>query len=365
MLYSRYILPKTLAIAALCMIGAIPLVGATDAKKQPAPNTVAVFNGAQINEDELEKAAAADLANLELQRQQMTANYQRTKHQILERNLSRLLEDKILVAEAAKRGIPKEELIKKEIDSRVKEPSIEDVNTFYEANKQRFGQPLEQVSVKIQQYLRSQSYDKARFDFVERLKKDYGITVMLEPFRMKVETTGSPSLGPVNAPVKIVEFSDFQCPYCSRLSTTLEAVLAKYGKEVQLVYRHFPLSDIHPYAEKAAEASICAADQGHFWEMSHLLFQSQNQLTDEDLKAKAAKLNLDSNAFVQCLSSGKNNSKVTQDFNDGIRLGVGSTPSLFINGRFLSGVAQLADISRIIDEEVQKKNLSAAGPDKK
>jgi protein-disulfide isomerase len=359
MLYSRYNLLRTFAIAALCMICAIPLAGAADVKKPSATAAVALFNGTQINEEELNKVAAADLANLELQRQQLTASYQRTKQQILEKNLSRLLEDKILDAEAAKRGISKEELVKKEIESNVKEPSIEEVNTFYEANKQRFGQPLEQVSVKIQQYLKTQNYDKARFAFVERLRKDYGIKVLLEPLRVKVETAGSPSLGPAEAPVKIVEFSDFQCPYCSRLSTTLEAVLGKYGKQVQLVYRHFPLNDIHPYAEKAAEASLCAADQGHFWEMHHLLFQSQNQLKDEDLKAMAARLSLDSEAFGRCLSSGKSSAKITQDFNDGIRLGVGSTPALFINGRFLSGAVQLADISRIVDEEVQKKNSNS------
>jgi protein-disulfide isomerase len=113
--------------------------------------------------------------------------------------------------------------------------------------------------------LKAQNYEKAKAELVDRLKKTYGVTVALRPWRVNVKTEGSPSLGPASAPVTMVEFSDFQCPFCSRLSDTLQQVLSKYSKEVRLVYRQFPLSQIHLNAEKAAEASRCAAEQGHFF----------------------------------------------------------------------------------------------------
>ncbi len=326
----------------------------------PKPRTVATFNGTPVTEEDLRKAAAADLDNLNLQAQQMSASLAQTEHKILETHLIRLLADKLFEAEAAKRGLTKDALLEKELEGKVKEPTQQDINAFYEANKQLINKPLDQASDQIRQYLKAEYRGKAIGDLADRLKPDYKVSMLLPPLRSRVETDGSPFKGPKEAPVTLVEFSDFQCPFCMRLTKTLRDVAAKYGDKVRLVYRQFPLSQIHPFAEKAAEASLCAADQNQFWEMHDLIFETQSQLKVEDLKAKAAKLKLDSGVFDDCLDSGKYSDRVRQDQREGFTLGVASTPALFINGRFISGALPLSDISRIIDEEISLRTHASA-----
>jgi protein-disulfide isomerase len=317
------------------------------------PRPVATFNGETITEGDLRLAAADDLDKLHLQVQQMNATVAQTEHQILEANLIRLLADRLFEAEASKRGITKAALIEKELAGKVKEPSQPDIKAFYDANRQRFGKPLDQVAEEIRQILRRERRSKAIGDFADRLKVDYGVSMLLQPLRIKVGTEGNPSLGPKEAPVTIVVFSDYQSSFCSQLAKTLHEIVTKYPDEVRLVYRQFPLSQMHPLAEKAAEASLCAADQNHFWELHDLMFATQSALKEPDLRAKAARLKLDPGAFETCLTSGKYAEKVKQDQREGYSLGVAATPALFINGRFLSGALPLPNISRVIDEEIR------------
>ncbi len=343
-------LVRNAAVGALSLLIPVILMAQTD-KLEPA--AVAKFQGTVITQDELTKFAADDLEKLELQRIQFEASYDRTKHQILESDLSRLLEEKLLQAEAAKRGISKEQLLQKELEGKVKEPTEEDVKAYYEANKQRINQPLLQISSQIYQFLKAENYDKSKAVLIDQLKQANAVFILLKPLRAKIETEGSPSEGPAIAPVTLVEFSDFQCPYCANLFRTLHQVMQKYGTQVRLVYRNFPLTQLHPYAEKAAEAGLCAAEQGQFWPMHDLMFQTQGQLKEEDLKTKAAQLKLNLDAFNSCLVSGKNAGKVKQDLQAGSQLGVAGTPALFVNGRFVSGAVPFEDIAKLIDEELK------------
>jgi protein-disulfide isomerase len=338
--------------AAFFFWSAFPAVAAAQDPKGAVPPVVAKFNGALITEPELQKAAARDFEQLEMQRLQFQANYDRARHQILETSLSRLLEDKLLEAEAAKRGISRDQLLGAELQGKVKEPAQEDVNAYYAANKDRLNQPLAAIGGQIQQFLKSQNYNSAKAEFIERLKHEYRVTVSLEPLRVNADAAGSPDLGEESAPVTIVEFSDFQCPYCAGLSGTLHRVVEKYSNQVRLVFRNYPLSQIHPNAEQAAEAALCAASQGRFWEMHNLMFAGQAQLNLEGIRAKAAQAQLKMDDFNSCLASGSQAGRVKQDLLAGASLGVSGTPALFINGRFLSGAQPFEEISRIIDEEL-------------
>ncbi len=114
--------------------------------------------------------------------------------------------------------------------------------------------------------------------FIAGLKKDYNVTSYLEPARVTVATAGFPSMGPANASVTIVEFSDFECPYCGGLYPTLKDIEKNYKDKIRIVYRQFPLTNIHPHAQKAAEASLCANDQGQFWQMHDAMFTDQGKL---------------------------------------------------------------------------------------
>jgi protein-disulfide isomerase len=325
------------------------------------PRIVATIGETPITEEELRKAAASELDKLNLQLLQMKASAAQTEQQILESNLMRILSDRVFAAEASKQGVTKEAFIAAQIDAKLKQPSQKEIQAFYDANTQRIGKPLEQVSTQIEQYLKNENRNKAVAELYDRLKGAHSVNVLLEPLRLKVGMEGSPSRGPKEAPVTIVEFSDFQCPYCSLLAGTLRELMSKYGNGVRLVYRQFPLVQIHPFAEKAAEASLCAADQNRFWELHDLMFQTQDKLKEDDLRAKAAQLGMDKTLFDTCLGSGKYASKVVQDEREGISLGIGSTPAIFINGRFFSGALPLSELTRLIDQEIKKDAPPSSG----
>ncbi len=148
----------------------------------------------------------------------------------------------------------------------------------------------------------------------------------------KIPMGNSPIRGNANAPVTIFEFSDFQCPYCSRLQSTLEAVLKAYPKEVKLVFKDFPLS-FHKQAKNAARAAHAAGEQGKYWEMHDLIFIDYNKLTEAKFEEYADKLNLDKAKFMTAFKSGKYDKQIQQDMNLGRQLGVSGTPTLFLNGK--------------------------------
>ena len=175
------------------------------------------------------------------------------------------------------------------------------------------------------------------------------------PPRPEIATAGYPARGPATAPVTIVEFSDFECPFCGRFYPTLKAVEKIYLNRVRIVYRQFPLRKMHPNAQKAAEASLCAGEQGRFWEMHDSLFEDQEHLTVDALKARAVALKLDTAAFGACLDSGKQAAAIDKDIAEGAKAGVTGTPTIFINGRMMVGSKPFAEIQAVIEEELQKK----------
>ncbi len=335
---------------------------AAQQKDAPGGKPAAVIDGTIISEEELNRAAATELQNLEMQKLQFEANYAHRKQQILEDTLKRMIEEKLLDDEAAKQGITRKDLLAKEVDPKVKEPTPEEIDQVYEANKANIKVPKEQVSARIIQYLKQQSYNKAKDEYVERLKSTRKVSIALEPLRLDVAVAGYPSRGPENAPVTIVEFSDFQCPYCKNFTATLDRLMREFPSDVRVVFRQLPLREIHPMAEKAAEASLCAQEQGKFWELHDLMFKDQAALKVEDLKAKAVQLQLDSGAFNTCLESGKYEKRINEDIREGARLGANGTPAVIINGRFFSGARPFEEVAAIIKEELQKKTSASAKP---
>lgn len=343
-------------LAAALGFGTCRLVG--QERQTPDSRSVASVQGKTITDEELKKFAEADLEKVEIQKLQFEAQYAQARQQIMETYLRRLIEDRVLDAEAAKRHITKQELITREITSKVQDPAQAEIDAYYEANKARLGPSKEFVAPQIIQYLRQQSTEKLTEAFIEPLKKEYAVVTLLEPLRMPLETKGSPSKGPDNAPVTLVVFSDYQCTFCQNLSGTLKRILSDYGDQVRLIYRQFPNPNIHNNAEKAAEASLCAQEQGRFWEMHDLLFQDPNKLKIEDLKAYAAQLGLNKDSFGQCLDSGKSVPRLKADFMDAMRAGAGGTPALYVNGRLLPGARPYDEIAGVINEELQKKHAT-------
>ncbi|MDP3244813.1 MAG: DsbA family protein [bacterium] len=159
--------------------------------------------------------------------------------------------------------------------------------------------------------------------------------------------------GPKNAPVTLVEFSDFQCPYCGRHHETMKQIKDAYGDQVAWVWKQFPLTGLHPFAQKAAEASECASEQGKFWEYADKLFENQTSFNNDLFVKLAGDLKLDAAKFKSCLDSDKYLSKVQADESEGASKGVEGTPATFVNGELISGAIPFESFKTIIDEALK------------
>ena len=265
----------------------------------------------------------------------------------------------MLVAEAAKeRGLSPEAYVSAEVSKRAKPVTDAEVTAFYQANiGQMQGQSLEAMAPAITRYLIQQREDAARLALINELRKGGpAVRVMMEVPRFEVPLSdGDPSVGNSNAPVTLIEFSDFQCPYCLQVAPTLKKIRANYGDKVRLVWKDFPLTQIHPQAFKAGEAGHCAADQGKFWEYHDQLFGNQRALQPDDLKTHAAAVGLNVGQFNACLDSSKHAEVVRDGVAQGTRLGVNSTPTVFVNGRRVAGAQSYEIFAAVIDEELARK----------
>ncbi len=332
-------------LRSLLVPGALVLaVGAGLAARAADPSQVlAIVNGKPVTEADVRAANAEQFKAMERE-------YQSNLHQLLENSLDQAINEKLIDAEATARGVAKDAIL---AEIKTAPVSDADVDKFYEENKARIPRPKEQVAAQIKSYLEQQAQQKAQTDFYTGLRSKYKVDVKLEPIRVTVAANG-PAKGPANAPVTIVEFSDFQCPFCSQLIPTLEQVKAKYGDKVRIVFRQYPLP-FHQNAAKAAEAALCANEQGKFWELHDVMFKNQNALGVEDLKKSAATLGLNSDEFGKCLDSGKNAAVVQSDMKEGSAAGVSGTPAMFINGRFISGAVPIDQITTVIEDELRRK----------
>ena len=268
------------------------------------------------------------------------------------------LVSEMLVAEAAKEaGLSPAAYEEAEISKRVKQVTDAEVRSFYSANiSQMQGQPFEDMAPLINRFLQEQNQNTARGEVIAELRsKAPAIRVMLDAPRHPVTVQASdPIRGDASAPVTIVEFSDFQCPFCRQASPTLKKVQDTYGEKVRIVWKDFPLTDIHPQAFKAAEAAHCAGEQGKYWEFHDRLFSSQDALQPPALKGHAVDMKLDATAFATCLDSSKYAERVRDGVAAGTLLGVDSTPTMYINGRRVAGAYPYETIAAIVDEELQR-----------
>ena len=287
---------------------------------------------------------------------------------MLERMLDQAIEEKILELEAAAQKVTPDQLLAKEVPSRVKPVTEAEIAQFYEQNKARVPPNVtqEQAFDQIRQGLAGQRQQEGRQAYIDGLKSKYPVNNRLaeekaaadiakaKEIRPKIEANAMTSKGPATAKVTVVEFSDFQCPFCARVLPALQQVEKAYGDKIRFVFRQFPLESIHPLARKAAEASLCARDQGKFWEMHDAMFADQAGLAVDKLKEKATKIGLDAAAFAACLDGGKASAEVSTDLGIGQSVGVSGTPATYVNGRMIDGAVDFATMSKLIDEELAK-----------
>lgn len=338
----------------LLVAGALVVLPASAADKAkakaatpPPTGAVATVDGDAVTDEDMAKAGGARYQTFKSQEYA-------AKREFMESAIGQ----KLLENEAKRRGLSVEELKKQEVESKVEPVSDVQAKEFYDMNKARFGQLSEPEALdQIHQGLGQQRLQRKLSEYVGALRAKANVKVLLDPYRIDVAAGDDPAKGPATAPVTLVEFSDFQCPYCARVGPTLKRVEEVYGEKVRIVFKDFPLLQIHKDAAKAAEAGTCAAEQGKFWPLHDKMFENQAKLSVADLKQFAKDAGLDSNAFDQCLDSGKQSAEWNEDLKDGERYGVTGTPAFFVNGRLLGGAASFEKLAEVIDDELTRKGL--------
>lgn len=326
-----------LALAALCSAQAEPVAG--------PDKPIAVVAGQPIYEQDLMSVIGPGLLDLRKQEYKLKSDA-----------LNQSIRKKLIEVEAKKKGLSSEALLKQEVDSKISDPSDDEAKGYYLAVKNQTTLPFDQIKSQVKQLLKSAAVEQARVQYADSLRDKAEVSILLQPPVIQVDYDPARVKGNADAPITIVEFADFQCPFCSRVQPLLKDVLGKYKGKVKLAYLDFPLSQIHQHGEVAAEASRCALTQGKYWEMHDAMFADQSKLDEVALVKTAAGLGMDQNSFESCLKSGKYKAVVQQDAQAGSEAGVNATPTFFINGEFLSGVRSDADFTNIIDRQ-----LSAAG----
>jgi predicted DsbA family dithiol-disulfide isomerase len=304
--------------------------------------------------------------------------------------LDQLIEDALLDEKARSLGISKDELLKREVDDKVPAPSEDVVRQSYErwttrgpyeeeeehlgaradeaevhgsseaaveppSEREQSEPTFEELAPKIREMLTWPQRAKRRTDFLASLRGEAVVEVDLPMPRTEVATTGGYERGPKDAPVTLVEFSNFQCPYCSRARETVEEMLARYDGKIRYVFMDFPQT-VYPMAYPAAVAARCASEQGRFREYQDVLFERQKDLSPDRFEEWAGELGLDRDEFGRCLESKRYDAAIRQSIETGRKAGVNVAPRLFINGVPFTGAESAEALQKIIDDELSRKS---------
>jgi protein-disulfide isomerase len=310
----------------------------------PSP-IVAKFGDRSIRQSEVDAKVKDELSKLQDQMYELRSE------------AAEQLAIELIIADKAKAaGQSEDQWLALNVENGIPEPTDEQIQKLYEKARGRIppGMTYEEVKPQLAQAVKREARGKRAREVFTKLKAEAGYTLLMkapEKPRKAVDASG-PSRGPADAKIVIVEFADFECPYCSRGLEAVNDVLKTYEGKVRFVFKHYPLS-FHPKAPRAAAAAVCANEQGKFWEMHDALFES-GELDEDALKMQAKNIGVDEKKFDVCLSSERAQAVVKKDLAAGQAAGVDGTPAFFINGIMLSGARPAADFARIIDAELSR-----------
>jgi protein-disulfide isomerase len=302
----------------------------------------AELDGERITEAELDRRAKDRLFERETRGGDPSLVYELRREA-----LDAWIEERALAREAERRGLTVEALLGEETAARGAIGDAE-VSAFYEQHKSNMqGHSLEELAGQIRSHLEGERAREVRQAIVARSQ----INVLLEAPRVSVSGDG-PSQGPADAPITLVEFSDFQCPFCARALPTIKALRERYPTQLRVVYKHLPLEQIHPQARPAAEASVCADEQGKFWEFHDRLFANPRALSDADLRAHAEALGLDLAKYDACRQGTTHRTRIEADMAEANAAGVSGTPGFVLNGMLVRGLQPPEVFAQMIDREL-------------
>ncbi len=326
-----------LFLAAFCVCAAVA---------QSPEEVICEINGSPITRADIEKSQGDKL--LQVRYQLFVAE---------QKALDQFIENRLLQMEADAQHTSVDTLLEKEVTPKVKAPSEAEIQLFYEGLNAN--QPLDDVRGKIADGIRQLRYAKAKAAYLDQLRTRSNVLVKLAPPRVDVTVGTAPRLGPANAPVQVIEFADYECPYCAKVHPFLSKLRDEFGDKVSIYFKDLPLP-MHSRARKAAEAARCAGAQGKFWEYHDVLF-SKRQLENDDLKNAARELKLDATKFDECFNTGAQSSGVQKDLQEARQLGLNGTPSFFVNGRFISGAVDYTTLRDMVRQQLNSSSARASG----
>ncbi len=301
-------------------------------------DVVAVINNVPITQTDLEQHQAAKLLKA------------RDQYFVAERDaLNQLIDDNLLEAQARKEGASVDELLERHVESQVKDPTEDQLQVYYEGLQTET--PYADARPKIVDTIHKLRAEKARAEYLKSLRSAANVQFMLMPPTADVALGDAPARGPRDASVTIIEFADYECPYCQKIHPELKQLEQEFHGQVVFAFKDYPLS-MHKHAEKAAEAARCAGRQGKFWEYHDALFEGKNGLDVSVLKVDARTVGLDGAAFDACIDSGAEAAGVKQDIEEGSHLGLTGTPTIFVNKHLFSGTTSYAVLRDMVVEQL-------------
>jgi protein-disulfide isomerase len=260
-------------------------------------------------------------------------------------------DDLLLKRQAKKENLTVDKLLEKHVSSTIAaDPSEEALRVFYEGVDT--AEPFEAVRGQIVSHIREKRISVAKKAYLQTLRDQGGVSIVLDSPRSTVSLVDTPVRGPMNAPVTLIEYADYECPYCQQMQGDLDKLETEFKGKLAFAYKDTPLP-MHAHARKAAEAAQCAGVQNKYWEFHDELLKTK-QLDLTQLKADAQKLGLDVKAFDTCLDGGQRASVIEANLDDAKKLGISGTPSFFLNGRFISGVLKYEQMRVMVEEELKK-----------
>jgi len=318
---------------------------AGDAPQSQSSETVVVasINGEPITKAELEYEAQGLLRQLDHDRYRM-----------LEKGLKRMVNFRLIDAEAAERGVTSEALVHQEITLKITEPTQQEIADYYRDNNRLAERTLEEMSERIYERLKQTKEIERRAEFLDELRAKNEIVFSFEAPRYEIPVTEDDlARGPENAPLTVIEYADFDCPYCKTSYPVVERLLGEYAQQIRYVYRDFPLAS-HPRAVPAAMAAHCAGDQDKYWDYSQHLMLMRGDLSDADLTRRASDVGVDMAEFKACYEASRHEDRLQANMESGNRLGITGTPTFFINGRILIGAKPYEELKAVLDQELAR-----------
>lgn len=317
-------------------------------KEPPRSGVVAKIGGEIITEEALVGDAKLEFHDIK-----------KREYDLKMARLNALMVEKLIGAEAKKANMSTDDYIDKKITKGKLKVSDSEYQQFVKEKRIPESQINPQLKTRIMTYLQEKKKEDLVNAHIAAMTKKNPVEVYFKKpkIQINVELGSAPTWGKKDAPVTIIEFSDFQCPFCARAAKTVTDIKKKYGSKVNIAFRHFPLS-FHRQARPAAEASMCVHEQGEpkFWKFHDLVFDNQKELDNASLEKYAKKAGVNVQKYQECMTGKRYSSLIQKDLDYGEKIGVKSTPTFFVNGELVSGAVPYEQFAEIVDEALSETN---------